>query len=130
QLTGKITDINDEGTKFVMEVEGEIPYWYKSSTIGSRTRPKIKSKKERVDVDVRLAEDAKIRLPIDRDEQDAKKAAKDKDIKAKDKDSNLPGKPGAPADLKKYQTVTVTFAQTKEAQPRVYGTLVLVVKDR
>lgn len=134
QLAGKIIDINDDGTKFAIEIEGEMPYWYKSSTIGSRTPPKIKSKKEKVTVDVRLAEDAKVRLPIDRDEEDAKKANKDKDkekdTKPKDKDANLSGKAGAPADLKKYQIVTVTFGQTKEAQPRIYGTLVLVVKER
>lgn len=127
-LTGKITDIAGDGRKFVIEVEGEMPYWSRSSSPRSKTPPKVRSKKEKFEVEVTLAEDAKVRLPIDRDDDDAKKSAKDKD--SKDPDAKLPGRAGAPDDLKKYQVVTVSFAATKEKQPRIYGTLVLVVKDR
>ncbi len=101
-------------------------HWSRSSSPRSKTPPKVKTKKEKFDVDVTLAEDAKIRLPIDPDDKDGKKSAKD----SKEPDAKLPGRPGSPDDLKKHQTVQVVFGQNKDKPPRLYGVVVLVVKDR
>jgi hypothetical protein len=122
QLTGKITEITEAGTRFVLEVEGIVPFWYRSNSIRSRIPPRIRTRKEQFDIDVWLAEEPQIRLPLTPDDAAAGSA--------KDKSDKLPGKPGTAADLKRGQIVTVTFAHTKEAQPRIYGTVVLVQRDR
>lgn len=123
QLRGEIVEITKDGRKFVLEVEGEMPYWSRSSSPRSRTPPKLKTKKQKFEIEVKLADEARVRLPLDADDEEAKQTKKDE----KDK---LPGRPGELGDLKKDQLVLVHFAQTPDKPPLIYGTLVLVLKDK
>jgi hypothetical protein len=90
----------------------------------------VTSKDSHQDIELVLADDVKVRVPL-KPEYDDKGKIKPESLKRdpKDPDKNLPGVKGSEKDLKARQWVSVVLGATREKPPKVLATVVIVVAD-
>jgi hypothetical protein len=147
QLFGEIISNKVEGGTFKLRIHSKQPEikWNQSmprpGDLGSlrnamleRMRgggASVNLKDANTDVDVTLAEDAKIRIPL-KPEVDDKGKVKPESLKPdpKDPDRRLGGAKGTEKDLGKGQWVLLDLGATREKPPRILATAVRVVAEK
>lgn len=92
-------------------------------------QPRNKEGDNASDLELTLADDVKIRVPLkpEFDDKGRPKPPPRKD--PKDPDRNLPGVRGSTSDLTKGAHLTISVSQTREKQPKTVATLILVTDE-
>ncbi len=115
-ITAQVVEVDGDTLRLRLPQAGK-PY---------RGRPEGKEGKDAADLEITLAGDVKVRVPLkpEFDEKGRPKPPPKKD--PKDPDRNLPGVKGSTSDLVRGAQVTISVAQTREKQPKTVATLILV----
>jgi hypothetical protein len=135
-LLVEVLEVHDSGNHLRVRYHAKVPdIKYNGNQAGWRPGPRppsytVGSKDAHEDLDILLAEDAKVRIPF-QPQVDDKGKIKPESIKRdpKDPDRNLPGMKGTPKDLQRKQWVSISLGATRDKPPKYLATLVIVVGE-
>ena len=153
QILGEVIKVEDGGKSFTLRIHQKTPQ-YRQATYGpfGRTVPhftgsfgsyermvdymrsggtRVSMKDSYFDIDMMLAEDAKIRTPFKPEYDDQTKKLKPESVRPdpNDPDRKLGGLKGSEQDLKNRDWVVVTLGTTRDKPPMVLATVVQVVSE-
>jgi hypothetical protein len=130
QLTGTLKDVSESARSITLEITGATPTFIPTHYWRGMIRGTYQFNQQIQDIDILLADDVKVRMPIkyERDEKGKVKPIKpDPD----DHDRHYGGVKGTESDLARRQIVTVHLGMTTSdpRNQRIVATVVIVLKD-
>ena len=145
QILGEVIKVEDGGKSFTLRLHEKTPQInynnsfqrpggyqsYRNAASMLNRRGNVTVKDSHTDVEIMLAEDAKIRTPFKPEYDDKTKKVKPESVKPdpNDPDRKLGGMAGFGKDLQKGQWVAVTLGATRDKPPMVLATVVQVVSE-
>lgn len=129
-ITGTLKDVSDSAHSITLEIRGATPNFIPTHYWRGMVRGTYQLNPQTQDLDILLAEDVKVRIPI-KYERDEKGKLKPYKPDPDDRDRNYGGMKGSESDLARRQVVTVHLGMTTSdpRNQRIVATVVIVVND-
>lgn len=130
QISGTLKDISEANRMITLEMRGATPSFIPTHYWRGLIRGTFVPNQQIYDLDIMLADDVKVRIPI-KLERDEKGKVKPYKPDPDDRDRHLGGMKGSEADLARRQIVTVHLGLTTSdpRNQRIVAMAVIVVQD-
>jgi hypothetical protein len=141
QVLGEVTKLDEGGKSFTLRIHEKVPQinynnsfrpgGYQSYRNALQMFGRGNLKDTHTDIDIMLADEAKVRLPFKPEYDDQTKKLKPESIRPdpNDPDRKLCGLKGSEKDLKNRDWVLVTLGTTRDKPPMILATVIQVVSE-
>jgi hypothetical protein len=145
QILGEITKVEEGGKSFTLRLHEKTPQInynnsfqrpggyqsYRNALSMFNRGNNVTLKDSHTDVDIMLADEAKVRIPFKPEYDEKTKKVKPESVQPdpKDPDRKLGGVAGFGKDLQRGEWVVVTLGSTRDKPPQILATVVQVVSE-